>query len=45
MKVLNQILKALDKLKVVIKFVRALDAAIDAFKAIAERETENENKN
>lgn len=44
MKYLKIVLGYLDKIKVILKFVRALDAAIDAFKAVVELDEKSNEK-
>lgn len=44
MKFLKTVLGYLDKVKIVLKFVRALDAAIDAFKAVVELDEKTNEK-
>ncbi|WP_372934541.1 hypothetical protein [Mariniphaga sediminis] len=44
MNFLKRVLAQLDKIKVILKFIRALDAAIDAFKAVVELD-ENKREN
>lgn len=44
MKLLKKILDQLDRVKVIIKFARAFDAAIDAFKAVVEASEDKSNE-
>lgn len=45
MDIIKKVLAALDKVKVVLKFIRALDAAIDAFKVVVEIDEKKDEKN
>jgi len=44
METLKKVLKYLDKIKVLLKFIRAVDAAIDAFKAVVEMDESKQNE-